>query len=255
MTEMVNDNLVLIVGSSAAGKSASLRNLPEQPGVLYLNCEAGKKLPFPNKFRTFKITDPWQVIEAFNVVQEQGGIPIDDQGTIQPIHTIIVDSLTFLMDMFESLYVVNSANTMAAWGQYNQFFKTLMQEKVAASKCNVIFIAHTLATLNEGEMVMEVKVPVKGSLKNNGIEAYFSCVVAAKRVPIKKLDGYGSELLDITDEDKALGFKHVFQTKITKDTVAERIRSPMGLFSTAQTFMDNDAKKLLDHLHRYYKQD
>lgn len=37
----VNDNLVLIVGASAGGKSASLRNLQDQPGVMYLNCEAG----------------------------------------------------------------------------------------------------------------------------------------------------------------------------------------------------------------------
>lgn len=36
-----NDHLVLIGGKSGGGKSASLRNLPEPEGVLYLNCEAG----------------------------------------------------------------------------------------------------------------------------------------------------------------------------------------------------------------------
>jgi hypothetical protein len=44
----------------------------------------------------------------------------------------------------------------------------------------------------------------------------------------------------------------VFQTKLTKDTVNERIRSPMGLFNTSETFMDNDVQKLLNHLHAYY---
>ncbi len=36
-----NTNLVLICGASAGGKSASLRNLKNPEGVLYLNTEAG----------------------------------------------------------------------------------------------------------------------------------------------------------------------------------------------------------------------
>lgn len=237
----VNDNLVLIAGASAAGKSASLRNLRNHEGVMYLNCEAGKKLPFPNKFQSYTITDPYQILEAFDHAETQ-----------DEIHTVIIDTATFMLDMFESVHIVNSANTMAAWGAYNQFFKTLMQDKVARSTKNVIVLAHTLATYNEADMVIETKVPVKGALKNQGIEAYFSCVVSAKKVAIKDLKDYASELLSIDAEEEALGFKYVFQTKLTKQTVNERIRSPMGLFSTKETFMDNCAQKLLDHVNRYY---
>lgn len=237
----VNDNLVLIVGSSAAGKSASLRNIRNQEGVMYLNCEAGKKLPFPNKFQSFTITDPYQVLEAFDYAETQ-----------ENVHTVIIDTATFMMDMFESIHVLTSANTMAAWGAYNQFFKTLMQDKVARSSKNVIVLAHTLATYNEADMVIETKVPVKGALKNQGIEAYFSCVVAAKKVQVKDLKDYSSELLEIDAEEEALGFKYVFQTKLTKSTVNERIRSPMGLFTTKQTYMNNCAQQLLDHVNNYY---
>ncbi|WP_199097257.1 AAA family ATPase [Dyella sp. ASV21] len=243
MQQITNDNLVLIAGASAAGKSAALRNLVDQPGVVYLNCEAGKKLPFPNKFQKFTITDPYQVLEAFDAIAE---------GKLGNVHTVIIDSLTFLLDMFESVHVITSPNTMQAWGAFSQFFKALMQDKVAKSTCNVIFTAHTLTQLNENDMILETKVPVKGSLKNNGIEAYFSCVVAAKKMPVKKLEGYASDLLEISEEEQALGFKYVFQTKLTKDTVHERIRSPMGLFKTSETFMDNDVQKLLNHLHQYY---
>ena len=87
---------------------------------------------------------------------------------------------------------------------------------------------------------------------NTGREAYFSTVVMTKRVTLKKLEGYQSDLLKITPEDEIVGYKHVFQTKPTKDTVHERIRGPMALFNTAQTFMDNDVQKLLDHMHTYY---
>lgn len=163
-----NDHLVLIGGKSGGGKSASLRNLPEPEGVLYLNCEAGKKLPFAAKFRKgpdgqtgFKITDPYQVYDAFDFAEKQGN----------SIHTIVVDSQTFLMDMFESVHVIPAADTQKAWGMYQQYYKNLMQQYVAGSSKNVIFTAHIIDVLNDSEHVMETKVPVKGALKNQGIEA------------------------------------------------------------------------------------
>ena len=157
-TTHVNDHLVLLCGKSATGKSASLMGLQNQEGVMYLNCEAGKKLPFRAKFKQYTITDPLQINEAFDAAEKMADV-----------HTIVVDSLTYLLDMYESVYVLNSSNTMQAWGQFSQYFKVLMQQYVAKSTKNVIFTAHTSDTMNESEMLMETKVPVKGSLKNNGI--------------------------------------------------------------------------------------
>lgn len=237
-----NDHLVLLCGKSATGKSASLMGLDKPEGVMYLNCEAGKKLPFRAKFKQYTITDPLQVIEAFEAAEGMEGI-----------HTIVVDSLTYLLDMYESVYVLPSTNTMKAWGDFSQYYKTLMQNYVAKSTKNVIFIAHTSDSLNENEMVMETKVPVKGSLKNNGIESYFTVVIASKKVPLKTLKDYGSELLNITPEEEALGFKYVFQTKITKDSINERLRGPLGLFDTKETFVDNNMQQVLDRLKQYYE--
>lgn len=84
------------------------------------------------------------------------------------------------------------------------------------------------------------------------IEAYFSSIVSTKKVKLKDLENYSNELLNITDKEKALGFKYVFQTQITADTVNERMRSPMGLFEDNETFIDNDAKLLMDRLNEYY---
>lgn len=241
MTVPVNDHLVLISGKSAAGKSASLMSLEKPEGVMYLNCEAGKRLPFRAKFKQYTIVDPMQVHEAFEVAEAK-----------PEIHTIVIDTLTYLLDMYESVYVINSTNTMKAWGDFAQYFKTLMQHYVAKSTKSVIFLSHTADTLNEGEMVMETKVPVKGSLKNNGIESYFSLVIASKKVPLKVLSNYQSSLLTITPEEEALGFKYVFQTKLTKETVNERIRGPMGLFDTSETYMDNNVQLVLNRLSDYY---
>jgi len=41
MSQVVNDNLILLVGKSATGKSAALMGLKNPEGVMYLNCEAG----------------------------------------------------------------------------------------------------------------------------------------------------------------------------------------------------------------------
>lgn len=241
MSQTYNDHLVLLCGKSATGKSTSLMQLENPEGVMYLNCESGKKLPFRAKFKQYTITDPYQVIEAFDAAE-----------TMDDIHTIVVDSLTYLLDMFESVYVINSANTMQAWGQFSQYLKNLMQQNVAKSTKNVIFTAHTSDTLNESEMVMETKIPVKGSLKNNGIESYFTVVIASKKVPLKTLKDYKSDLLNISPEEEALGFKYVFQTKITKDSVNERLRGPLGLFDTKETFIDNNMQSVLNRLKEYY---
>lgn len=241
MSTQVNDHLVLISGKSATGKSASLMGLKDPEGVMYLNCESGKKLPFNAKFQQYTITDPLQIYEAFQVAE-----------TMPSIHTIVVDTLTYLMDMYESLYVLNAANTMKAWGDFSQYFKNLMQQYVAKSSKNVIFMAHTADTLNESEMIMETKVPVKGSLKNNGIESYFSVILSSKKIKLKGLDGYTSKLLNVTPEEEALGFKYVFQTKLTKDTVNERLRGPLGMWDTKETFIDNNVQLVIDRLREYY---
>jgi hypothetical protein len=77
-------------------------------------------------------------------------------------------------------------------------------------------------------------------------------VVSTKKKTLKDLEKFSNSLLTITDEEKELGFKHVFQTRITKETTGERIRSPMGMFTKEETYIDNDVQVLLNHLNQYY---
>lgn len=100
----VNDQLVLISGFSGEGKSASLRNIKNQERWMYLNTEAGKRLPFRNSFQSYRITDPYQVHEAFDYAA----------ANMDQFDGIILDSLTFLMDMFETNYVLYAVDTQKA---------------------------------------------------------------------------------------------------------------------------------------------
>lgn len=237
---MSNKNLVLIGGKSATGKTASLRDLQDPEGVLYLNCEAGKELPFPAKFKQIVVSNPLLIPAIFAEAEKQ------------PVHTIVVDSLTYLMDLYESTQVIPAKDGRKAWGEYAQFFKNLMQQHVANSTKNVVFLAHTMDVLNESEMIMETLVKVKGSLMNQGIESYFNNVISCKKVPLDKLKDQDSDLLEITPQEQALGFKYVYQTQLTKETVNERIRGPMGMWETKETYIDNNLQSVIDRLHQYY---
>ena len=241
-----NDQLILIAGESGSGKSASLMKLRNQDRVLYLNCEAGKRLPFRNKFDAKVITDPYQVHEAFEYT-----MPGNPGHALYDV--IVIDTLTFLMDMFESQYIVGAANTMQGWSNYQQYYKKLMQDYVAKSDKKVIILAHTREDLDEKAMEYKTSVPIKGALKNNGIEAYFSTVVATKKVALKDLEKSDPKLLTITPDDEIVGYKYVFQTRLTAKTKGERIRSPIGMFEPNQTYIDNDAQMLLDHLAEFYQ--
>ena len=241
---MNNNHLVLISGKSSSGKSASLMAMDNPEGVMYLNCENGKKLPFKTKFKELIVTDPIQVYQAFEEAEK-----------MPDVHTIVIDTLTYLMDMYESTKVLNATNTMQAWGQYAQFMKQLMSQVVAKSTKNVVFLAHTSDVLNEAEMINETLVKVKGSLMNQGIESFFTTVISTKKLPLTKLDDKvaKSPAYTVTAEDKALGFKYVYQTRLTKETVNERIRAPMGMWDMKETYIDNNLQNVINRLHKYYK--
>ena len=128
----------------------------------------------------------------------------------------------------------------------------MMQQLVPKTTKKVIFLAHVLDKYNESEMVMETSVPVAGSLKNQGIEAFFSVVISTIKVKLSDLPEAGNKLLNITPIEEATGYKHVFQTQITKETVASRIRGPMGMWDPEEVYIDNDIQFVLDRLDEYY---
>ena len=245
---MQKDNLVLVMGESTTGKSMSLRNIPEGRNVLYLNFESGKKLPFPNKanFKEVVVMDPMQVFTLLDKI-------IADPDLQDKYTDIVFDSANYMMDMFESLHVLTSNDTRSAWGHYAKFWRTLMQQYVPRVKANVIMLAHTLTTY-DGEGRPHTAVPIKGALKNQGIESWFSICIATKRVSLKELESYtdGNSLLNITPKEERLGFKYVFQTDLTRETVHERIRGPLDMWSEAETFIDNDITLVSDRLTSFY---
>lgn len=242
------DNLksILICGESGHGKSASLLPLKDRKDVLYLNCENGKPLPFPNNFKNRTVTDPEDIIDWLT--------ELEHMGTENPFNIIVIDTVSFMMDLYETVHVINSSNTQKAWGNYGQFFKRLM---TATAKIDAffIFLGHLDTFLDEDEGMMKHSVPVKGALSKKGLEAYFTTVIYVKRMRIKDIEKLANnKLLNITDKERNKGYKHVFLTDSDKTTIGGRIRSPLGMWEDEEIYIDNNIQHVLNRLTTYYSQ-
>lgn len=247
-----NPKSVLICGESGHGKSASLMGIADRDDVLYLNCENGKPLPFKNKFKKKVITDPDEVMDY---IQEL--IRLQDEEQQNPFKFIIIDTLSFLMDLYETEHVLNAANTQKAWGNYGQYFPQLMN-LTAKLDAFFIFLGHLDSHLDEDEGFMRHSVPVKGALAKKGLESRFTTVLYVKKMRVKDiLKGVGgtpSALLNITPKEEAKGFKHVFLTDSDKTTIGGRIRSPLGMWADDELYIDNDVYNVLKRLNEYYSE-
>lgn len=240
----INNRVILINGKTCSGKSTSLQGLTDHDRVLYMNCEAGKALPFPNKIRQIIITDPLKVGETINKANSKS-----------QLDTIVIDSMSMLLQMYENIYISQCRDKRDAWGDYANFIVELMQQKVASCSKNIIFTSHVEDVYNEAQMQIETKASVKGSISNKiGLEAFFTNVVMAKRIPLEMLTSYENPMLNITADDEIVGYKYVFQTKHTKETIHERIRHPIGMWATNETYIDNNIQHILDRLEEYYSQ-
>lgn len=237
-----NKNIVLVMGKPNTGKTTSLRNL-KQESMVYLNTDL-KEIPFRDRFMAnVEIANATDVLDY---IQEIEGNP--------EVTGAVLDTLTFLMGMYERQYVVPLAGTkqgQSAWGDYGNFYREFIHEIKSGSKDYVIN-AHEDVSLNEQAMTMESRVPIKGAVGKVGVEADFTTILSTMQVPIKKLEGFENDLLHITDSEKEDGVKYVFCTRITKETAGSKMRSAMGLWDRKELYIDNDMAQVFARLHKYY---
>jgi hypothetical protein len=243
LSQPQNKNIVLIMGKPNTGKSTSLRNLP-QDTMAYMNADL-KEIPFKHKFQAYvELADPNDVLYYIKEIEGESSIT----GSV-------LDTLTFLMSMFERIYVAphaGSSKGQTAWGDYGNFYRAFIHAIKSGTKDYVI-LAHEDTFLNEQSMMMETRVPVKGAVGKIGVEADFTTILSTMQMPVKKLEAYKNDLLHITDDEREDGVKYVFCTRVTKETAGGKMRAPMGLWDRNELFIDNDVQQVFDRLKRYYR--
>jgi hypothetical protein len=234
-----NKNIVLIMGKPNTGKSTSLRNL-EQDSMVYLNTDL-KELPFRDKFMaSVEVADAYEVLNHIDEIE----------GT-NDVKGAVLDTITFLMSMYERQYVVGAVNTQAAWGAYGNFYRDLIH-KIKAGTKDYAIMAHEDTQVNEQTATFETKVPIKGAVGKIGVEADFTTILGTKQMPVKKLESIENDLLHITDEEREDGVKYVFCTRVTKESQGEKMRSALGLWNRNELYIDNDLKQVFGRLKSYY---
>jgi hypothetical protein len=236
---MSNNHIVLIMGKPNSGKSFSLRNLPNQEKYVYLNTDL-KPIPFKHKFHDAYISDPMDIFGYVNEIENN-----------PDVNGVILDTISFLMDSFEQQYVINSTNSQKMWGEYASYYKKLIHAIKSGTK-NYAILAHAKDVMNESEMILETKVPIKGSVGATGVEADFTTIVGAKSISIKEAKKHQNDLLTISAEEEEDGVKRVFQTRIDKDSIGHKYRSQLGLWNRNEKYIDNDLNLVFNRLNEYY---
>lgn len=220
--ESENYSLFLLVGKSGSGKTSSLRNMPLEETVL-INAEAKSMLPFKGAKRLYKHF----IVNDITKFQRGLDVVLSDE----KVKYVVIDSLTFLMSMYEIQVVNQAVNTMKAWGEYAVFYKEIIH-KLKTSKKNVVVTVHPCETLDEATGIINQCASVKGSLRGM-IEADFNVVIYTHI---------------FNDEEGNL--KYGFLTNKTKDTIGLSVKSPFGMFETSM-LSDNDVMVIFNTLDKF----
>lgn len=235
-----NKHIVLIMGPPASGKSTSLMNIQNQDRMAYLNTDL-KALPFADKFKVnIEVADAGDVLGYINQIESS-----------EDIDGAVLDTLTFLMSMFERQYVTDAVDGQAAWGAYGNFYRNFIHAIKAGSKDYAI-MAHEEVVHNEQAMTMESRVPVKGAVGRIGVEADFTTILSTKQLPVSRLEGMENDLLHITDEEREDQLKYVFCTRKDGNSVGQKMRSAIGLWDRNELYIDNDLEQVFTRLRSYY---
>jgi len=234
-----NKNIMLIMGTPNSGKTSSLALMPDQHEYVYLNVDL-KELPFKANFMgEVEVTDPIDILTYIDEIENNK----DCKGAV-------IDTLSKLMEMYEKMYVKTATNTQQAWGEYADFYFHLIRRIKSGSK-NYAILAHADLVKNEQTGEYETKVPIKGAVGKIGCEADFTTILSAKQMQTAKLRDKPNSLLHITDDEDEDGVKRVLVTRVTKDTLGEKMRAPIGLWSRDELYVDANLSYVFDRLNSY----
>lgn len=181
------DKTVLCIADTGAGKTSSLRNL-DMASVCYVNVD-GKPLPFKHKDLAKNITlnNTQQLINGMEQIEND-----------MDIEYCVIDTITFLGDMFYTEHIENSSNGMRAWADYKSYILKVIN-MAKRSRINYIFLAHSQDVYDEKEMATKTFAKIQGSLKGGGLEGHFTYVL----YNVVKADADGMpEYLYLTNKQK-----------------------------------------------------
>ncbi len=219
------DKTLLIVGDTGTGKTTSMEDLPLKH-TIYINVD-GKMLPFRAKslYKHVNLESTEQLIN--------GMIAAEDDPQVE---FVVVDTLTFLGDMFYTEHIEHASNGMAGWAAYKSYINKVLNMAKKSSK-HYVFLAHAQDVYDEKEMITKSFGKIQGSLKGGGLEQHFTFVLYSQVV--KGDDGMP---------------KYVFQTNKSKQNMGVSAKTPRGIFTEPYTEA-NSIREVFHAIDTYYEGD
>jgi len=217
-----NKKIILLIGESGSGKTSSLRNMPLDETV-YIDIDR-------KSIKSFKDMDKFNQWVKLDYVDHllPGLEAIEKDDTCK---YVVIDTLSFLMDLFVTQRVDTAADTRAEWGNYKKFYKEIINF-AKTSKKSFIFLAHPKTVYNEQEMESKTYAYAQGSIASK-IEADFAVVAYTRKY---------------LNEDGLPSFG--FSVGLTKETLHTSVKSPMSMFSEP-TLDDNDIMDIFKAIDEY----
>lgn len=221
-----NQKIFLLVGASGSGKTSGMRNMPLEKTVL-INTELKSMLPFRGHQR---LKRHWVVND---VNKFMAGLELIEKD--EDIEYCILDSLSYLMNMYELQKVKPATNGQKAWGDYGDFYRTLIMF-IKNSKKSWVITCHPKEVFDEKAGEYRTSAAIKGSLSGL-VEADFNVVIYT----------------DIgTNEDGMPMYRYL--VKKTKETLGKSVKSPFMMFDEAHT-QSNDIMEVFTAIENYIKGD
>lgn len=235
---------ILIPGQSTGGKSVMVGDIPEPEGVMCFHTE-DKKSPIDAPYLMVNVSEaPASVLDIIEDIVSNGSVYKFDDGEVQPIHTVLIDSLSFLYDKIET-HIIPSMSGYSGWDYYRKVLSSI------AALCkkggiNLVCTTHLKAIANEQDQVVEYKAAVKGSMKDLSVEAFFDTIVYVGRAPLEDLiPEYMNEYFVPNKRERKFGIKYYCQTSITADIDNMRLRSIPGMFGDDMLYINNSMNTII----------
>lgn len=239
--QMTNPKIVLVLAPFNSGKTYCLKNAGAITKAFHINCDA-KPLPF--KAVNIHSAVPNSVKEIPEFIRQAEAA--------ENIGTIIIDTFTQLGASYTSNYVDGADDTRKAWGEYKVFLDKLIEQIKKGTKTYII-LAHEDSFIEEGTGITRYKAPFQGGFAKIGLEAHFSTILGATKIRLSTLEESDmNDCLNITEDEKEDDSKYVFRTRIDGTTLGAGYRTPAGMFTRNERFIDNDIAIVLERINEYY---
>jgi hypothetical protein len=202
------DTTVLCVGDTGNGKTSSLRNMP-LANTVYINVDQ-KPLPFKHKdlYKHVNLSSTQQMLVGMDQIED------DEQ-----VEYCVVDTISYLGDMFYNEYIRYASDSRAMWGAYKDYLLDVIN-KAKKSRINYIFLAHAQDVYDEKEQITKTFARVQGSLRGN-LEGHFTYV-----------------LFNVVKSGSDGMPEFCYLTNKTRGNLGVSAKTPMGMFDEA--YIPND---------------